>query len=97
MSPFLYSQANESQAPNYGCIVEDPETNEVGLWLQGSSDHSYNVVLLFSLPLLKVMHYVEKPETFVSSLINAGAYLFTPVIFETLSQEFRSNYEESTK
>ena len=37
---------------------------------------------------------MEKPETFVSSLINAGAYLFTPEIFEALSKQFTDNYEE---
>lgn len=43
------------------------------------------------------MHYVEKPETFVSTLINGGAYLFTPEIFEALSNQFTCNYEELNK
>ena len=41
----------------------------------------------------QVLHYVEKPETFVSSIINAGAYLFSPDIFQYLSQVYTANYE----
>ncbi len=40
-----------------------------------------------------MLHYVEKPETFVSSIINAGAYLFTPEIFQYLGKVFQCNYE----
>lgn len=43
---------------------------------------------------MQVLHYVEKPSTFVSSLINAGAYLFTPEIFTMLGEAFLANYEE---
>ncbi|XP_003383396.2 PREDICTED: mannose-1-phosphate guanyltransferase alpha-A-like [Amphimedon queenslandica] len=42
----------------------------------------------------KVLHYVEKPETFVSDLINAGAYLFTQDIFQLLGDAFQCNYNE---
>ena len=41
----------------------------------------------------EVLHYVEKPETFVSNIINAGAYLFTPEIFPLLGKVFQDNYE----
>jgi len=64
----LGTEANEAQAVNYGCIVENPETHEV-------------------------LHYVEKPETFVSNIINAGAYLFTPKIFQQLGKVFQANHE----
>lgn len=40
-----------------------------------------------------VQHYVEKPETFVSNIINAGAYLFTPAIFAHLGKVFQTNHE----
>ena len=37
------------------------------------------------------MHYVEKPETFVSNLINTGIYLFAPTdFFSHLSSVFQS-------
>uniref|UniRef100_A0A8C5C4C4 GDP-mannose pyrophosphorylase Aa n=1 Tax=Gadus morhua TaxID=8049 RepID=A0A8C5C4C4_GADMO len=53
----LGTTANRTQSLNYGCIVENEETNEV-------------------------LHYVEKPGTFVSDIINCGIYLFTPDIFQ---------------
>lgn len=42
---------------------------------------------------LQVRHYVEKPETFVSNIINAGGYIFSPDIFQHLSSVFTANYE----
>uniref|UniRef100_A0A8C8IPJ9 Nucleotidyl transferase domain-containing protein n=1 Tax=Oncorhynchus tshawytscha TaxID=74940 RepID=A0A8C8IPJ9_ONCTS len=53
----LGTTANRKQSMNYGCIVENQQTNEV-------------------------LHYVEKPSTFVSDIINCGIYLFTPEIFQ---------------
>ncbi|GLU11196.1 hypothetical protein SLE2022_279560 [Rubroshorea leprosula] len=32
----------------------------------------------------ELLHYTEKPETFVSDLINCGAYIFTPAIFTAI-------------
>ncbi|KAL8529753.1 hypothetical protein ACS0TY_006982 [Phlomoides rotata] len=32
----------------------------------------------------ELLHYTEKPETFVSDLINCGAYIFTPDIFTAI-------------
>ncbi|XP_042500163.1 mannose-1-phosphate guanyltransferase alpha-like [Macadamia integrifolia] len=32
----------------------------------------------------ELLHYTEKPETFVSDLINCGVYIFTPNIFATI-------------
>ncbi|XP_055959341.1 mannose-1-phosphate guanyltransferase alpha-B isoform X1 [Patella vulgata] len=43
----------------------------------------------------EVLHYAEKPETFVSTLINCGIYLFSPLIFQTLEKAFKSNLEEN--
>ena len=39
----------------------------------------------------EVLHYVEKPESFVSSLINGGAYLFTSDLFGLLGKVFQAN------
>ncbi|GKU97028.1 hypothetical protein SLEP1_g10211 [Rubroshorea leprosula] len=32
----------------------------------------------------ELLHYTEKPETFVSDLINCGVYIFTPAIFTAI-------------
>uniref|UniRef100_H3AGB6 GDP-mannose pyrophosphorylase A n=2 Tax=Latimeria chalumnae TaxID=7897 RepID=H3AGB6_LATCH len=42
----------------------------------------------------EVLHYVEKPSTFVSDIINCGIYLFTPEIFQHIGQVFHSNQQE---
>ncbi|ELT91800.1 hypothetical protein CAPTEDRAFT_169555 [Capitella teleta] len=41
----------------------------------------------------QVKHYVEKPETFVSTTINCGIYLFTPEIFSYIGEAFNKNQE----
>lgn len=43
----------------------------------------------------KVTHYVEKPETFVSTSINCGVYLFGPEIFSHLKEAFKSSHQSS--
>ncbi|XP_062383997.1 mannose-1-phosphate guanyltransferase alpha-B [Sardina pilchardus] len=65
----LGTTANRTQSLNYGCIVENQETNEV-------------------------LHYVEKPSTFVSDIINCGIYLFTPEIFAHIGAVFQRNQQE---
>ncbi|EDO44783.1 predicted protein [Nematostella vectensis] len=40
----------------------------------------------------EVVHYVEKPETFVSSLINCGVYIFSLTVFQTLSELMQHTY-----
>ncbi|KAL7991881.1 hypothetical protein Chor_016137 [Crotalus horridus] len=42
----------------------------------------------------EVLHYVEKPSTFVSELINCGIYLFTPAIFHHIGEVFQCNQQE---
>uniref|UniRef100_A0A8D0HKT8 GDP-mannose pyrophosphorylase A n=1 Tax=Sphenodon punctatus TaxID=8508 RepID=A0A8D0HKT8_SPHPU len=42
----------------------------------------------------EVLHYVEKPSTFVSELINCGIYLFTPAIFQHIGGVFQRNQRE---
>ncbi|XP_071823028.1 mannose-1-phosphate guanylyltransferase regulatory subunit alpha-A-like isoform X1 [Apostichopus japonicus] len=39
----------------------------------------------------EVLHYVEKPQTFVSSSINCGVYIFTPEIFSHIGAVFLKN------
>ncbi|XP_048860886.1 mannose-1-phosphate guanyltransferase alpha-A isoform X1 [Brienomyrus brachyistius] len=65
----LGTTANRKQSMNYGCIVENQQTNEV-------------------------MHYVEKPSTFVSDIINCGIYLFTPEIFQHIGAVFQKNQQD---
>ncbi|PKA59879.1 putative mannose-1-phosphate guanylyltransferase 2 [Apostasia shenzhenica] len=36
----------------------------------------------------ELLHYTEKPETFVSDLINCGVYVFTPKIFIAIQDSF---------
>lgn len=36
----------------------------------------------------EVLHYTEKPETFVSNLINCGVYVFTPKIFNVIQEVY---------
>lgn len=35
-----------------------------------------------------MLHYVEKPKTYISSLVNCGVYIFSPKIFDQLQQVF---------
>uniref|UniRef100_A0AAY4AYC2 Nucleotidyl transferase domain-containing protein n=1 Tax=Denticeps clupeoides TaxID=299321 RepID=A0AAY4AYC2_9TELE len=42
----------------------------------------------------EVLHFVEKPATFVSDIINCGIYLFTPEIFTHIGMVFQRNQEE---
>uniref|UniRef100_A0A3B1KI40 GDP-mannose pyrophosphorylase Aa n=1 Tax=Astyanax mexicanus TaxID=7994 RepID=A0A3B1KI40_ASTMX len=42
----------------------------------------------------EVLHYVEKPSTFVSDIINCGIYLFTPEIFQHIGGVFQKNQQD---
>ncbi|XP_043550337.1 mannose-1-phosphate guanyltransferase alpha-A isoform X2 [Chiloscyllium plagiosum] len=42
----------------------------------------------------EVLHYVEKPSTFVSDIINCGIYLFTPDIFQYIGEVFKKNQQD---
>ena len=35
-----------------------------------------------------IMHYVEKPNSYVSSLINCGVYVFSNEIFSLMQQKY---------
>ena len=39
----------------------------------------------------EVLHYVEKPESYLSSLINCGIYLFSLEIFDYIREELSKN------
>lgn len=43
---------------------------------------------------LEVTHYVEKPSSYVSTLINCGVYVFSLDIFHTIAEAFNSKQEE---
>jgi mannose-1-phosphate guanylyltransferase len=42
----------------------------------------------------EIMHYVEKPETFVSDLINCGVYVFSPRIFDEIGSIISTQSKE---
>ncbi|XP_020593581.1 mannose-1-phosphate guanyltransferase alpha isoform X2 [Phalaenopsis equestris] len=49
----------------------------------------------------ELLHYTEKPETFVSDLINCGVYIFNPEIFKAIQDSFtqrkdRANLRRTT-
>ena len=43
----------------------------------------------------EVMHYVEKPESFVSDIINCGTYVVSKDVFSHVGEVFSHNYEQS--
>ncbi|XP_076304579.1 GDP-mannose pyrophosphorylase A isoform X3 [Tachypleus tridentatus] len=42
----------------------------------------------------EIMHYVEKPSTFVSTIINCGVYLFSLEVFQLLAAIFKQKHQE---
>lgn len=42
----------------------------------------------------EVDHYVEKPSTFVSTLINCGVYIASTDIFQTMAETFYKNQQQ---
>ncbi|KAI8094150.1 nucleotide-diphospho-sugar transferase [Thamnidium elegans] len=57
----LGTKVNPKDATKYGCLVADPETNQV-------------------------LHYVEKPDTFISDLISCGVFLFDTAVFAEMKK-----------
>lgn len=45
----------------------------------------------------KVLHYVEKPETFVSDLISCGIYLFRKEIFAEMEKVVKEHNQNASK
>ncbi|KAH7529184.1 hypothetical protein FEM48_Zijuj05G0157500 [Ziziphus jujuba var. spinosa] len=55
------------------------------LVIKVSAESAYQFGELVADPVTKeLLHYTEKPETFVSDLINCGVYIFTPHIFTAI-------------
>uniref|UniRef100_UPI00398EB6DB mannose-1-phosphate guanylyltransferase regulatory subunit alpha-A-like n=1 Tax=Pristiophorus japonicus TaxID=55135 RepID=UPI00398EB6DB len=65
---------------NFGCPLPHP-------WFHDPDNNS-------SSSTSQVLHYVEKPSTFVSDIINCGIYLFTPDIFQHIGEVFRKNQQD---
>ena len=40
----------------------------------------------------EIVHYVEKPSSFVSNHINAGVYLLSSEVFDDISMIFKERY-----
>ncbi|CEG73580.1 Putative Mannose-1-phosphate guanylyltransferase [Rhizopus microsporus] len=57
----LGTKVPASEATRYGCLVADPDTNQV-------------------------LHYVEKPDTFISDLISCGVFLFDVSVFAEMKK-----------
>ncbi|KAJ0051426.1 hypothetical protein Pint_02644 [Pistacia integerrima] len=54
-----------------------------------SAESAHQFGELVADPITKeLLHYTEKPETFVSDLINCGVYVFTPDIFTAIHDVF---------
>ena len=54
----------------------------------------FSYTLVCSFPL-QVLHYVEKPETFVSEIINCGIYIFSPAaLFKLMGEVIQKNYRK---
>ena len=43
----------------------------------------------------EVLHYVEKPETYLSTLINCGIYLFSLEVFDYIREELAKNLNDN--
>jgi len=57
---------------------------------------SVNEMIICVCEYIKVTHFVEKPSTFVSTLISCGIYLFSPELFDHIGSVFRRNQEDVT-
>ncbi|KAJ7405271.1 Mannose-1-phosphate guanyltransferase alpha-A [Willisornis vidua] len=73
---------------NADVCSEFPLQEMLEFWQQHEDMHSF--VILGT----TVQHYVEKPSTFVSEIINCGIYLFTPAIFQHIGKVFQRNQQE---
>ncbi|KAI8879820.1 nucleotide-diphospho-sugar transferase [Backusella circina FSU 941] len=68
----LGTKVPQSEATKYGCLVANPETNQV-------------------------LHYVEKPDTFISDLISCGVFLFDISVFAEMRKALdRKENQEQT-
>ncbi|XP_073128028.1 uncharacterized protein [Henckelia pumila] len=59
------------------------------LVIKVSAESAHQFGELVADPVTKeLLHYTEKPETFVSDLINCGVYVFTPQIFSAIEEVY---------
>ena len=42
-------------------------------------------------------HYVEKPSTFISTLVNCGVYIFSPEVFQQMANVFNKKQMDMYK
>lgn len=45
----------------------------------------------------EVLHYVEKPKSFVSQDINAGVYILSPAVFDDMKEVFLANHDKESQ
>lgn len=57
-------------------------------------DFAKNFGCIVSNEANEVLHYAEKPETFVSETISAGIYVFSPEVFDKLGEAFDAKNQE---
>ncbi|KAI5807369.1 nucleotide-diphospho-sugar transferase [Peziza echinospora] len=66
-------------------LMEEKDAEAVILGTRVSEDHATNYGCIVSDPQThQVQHYVEKPESKISNLINCGVYLFSSSIFKSI-------------
>ena len=70
VSTLLGIRIDRAQVHKYGCVVANPDTQEV-------------------------LHFVEKPETFISDLISCGVYLFNKEIFEVMKEAIAKRHAKA--
>ncbi|KAK9460448.1 nucleotide-diphospho-sugar transferase [Lipomyces oligophaga] len=77
-------------------FFDDKEAKAVILGTRVEPEVARNFGCLVSDPATKrVIHYVEKPETHISNLINAGVYLFDRSIFDVIRAARTAKAEEA--
>ncbi|EPY53688.1 mannose-1-phosphate guanyltransferase [Schizosaccharomyces cryophilus OY26] len=68
----MATKVNKEDASNFGCLVEDPNTN-------------------------RVLHYVDKPSSYLSNIISCGIYVFDASIFDEIKKAYERRIEEVEK
>jgi len=66
-------------------IQKGKECTILGKKVPESEAHNYGC-LAIDQSTREVLHYAEKPETFVSDIINCGVYVFSPSIYQLIDK-----------
>ncbi|XP_066916278.1 mannose-1-phosphate guanyltransferase alpha-A-like [Clytia hemisphaerica] len=82
----MFSSKNENNAGSH--IVLGTQVH------QTSSNHSEHGNIVLDNNTFEVNHYVEKPESFVSAIINCGTYVFHPSVVESLGEVYRNTRDD---